>query len=268
MALPGPGAGQLDTSRPSIARIRDYWLGGTHHDEADRGFAEQIVVCAPHLPYLVRAQNAFVRRLVRYLIERGVRQFLDLGSGIPDVGAVHRVAHEVDPGAKVVYVDLDPAIEQDSAELLAGVDNVTLLRADVRRTDDVLGAPAVNELIDFAQPVAVLRIEFLLHLQDSEDPADLVASYSSALASGSYLGIAHFSQDEQLQEGLTLFSRMFGAPPAVTLREPCELVGFFTGMDLVEPGIVPVPLWKPGPSDEHVRNPELVQVHAGLGRKS
>lgn len=254
-------------AHPSIARIRDSWLGGTHHDDADRGFADQIVVCAPHLPYLVRAQNAFVRRLVRYLTDRGVRQFLDLGSGVPDINAAHRVAHEVDPEAKIVYVDLDPTIAQDSADLLAGTGNAAFVRADVRRPDEVLGAPEVTDLIDFGEPVAVLMIEFLLHLQDSENPAGLVAAYMDAVPSGSYLGISHFSQDDQLHEGLTLFSRMFGAPPAVKLRDPGELVRFFDGVEIVEPGIVPVPLWHPEPGDEQVRNPELVRVHAGLGRK-
>lgn len=267
MTLPVEAAGGAGLDPPSIARIRDHWLGGSHHREVDRKFADQILVCAPQLPYLVRCQRAMVRRMVQYLVESGVRQFLDLGSGVPTEGYVHEVAQDAEPESRVVYVDIDPGIVHDGRELLADHDNVTFLQADIRQPDQVLESPELHRLLDLSEPVAVLMTETLLHIPDSDNPAAVVAAYKDAICSGSYLGLSHFSENELLLSGLTLFSRMFGLPPAVTLREPEQLAGFFTGLDLVEPGIVPVPLWRPVAGEETDRNPELAGVYVGLGRK-
>src|SRR5690349_13912576 len=120
MALPIEAAGERGGAKPSIARVRDYWLGGRHHREVDRHFAENTAMCAPHIPYLVRAQRALLGRMVRYLLEQGVRQFLDLGSGVPTLGHVHEIAQALDPSARVVYVDHDPGVAADGRYLLEG----------------------------------------------------------------------------------------------------------------------------------------------------
>lgn len=252
---------------PSIARIRDHWLGGSRHSAADRTFAEHIVVCAPHLPYLVRCQRAMLGRLVQYLVAHGVRQFLDLGSGVPTTNHVHKVAQAADPQCRVVYVDIDPSVADEGRHLLEGNPRTAFLHEDVRDPERVLDAPELRELINLDEPVAVLMIETLLHFADAENPAAIVRGYVDAMSSGSYLALSHFGEDEQLNAGLNLFSQMYGAPPAVTLRDPAQFEGFFAGVDLVEPGIVPVPLWHPDPDDDIGHNPEKAAVHIGLGRK-
>jgi len=256
-----------DVDQPNISRIRDYWLEGTHHTEIDRGFGDDIALCAPHLPYLVRIQRALTRRLVHYAIENGVRQFLDLGSGVPAGGNVHEVAQEIEPACRVVYVDLDPGIAREGSSLLAGNARSAYLHADIREPAQILEAPELRALLDLAEPVAVLMIETLLHIPDSDDPAAMVTAYTEPLCSGSLLAIAHFSPSEELTTGLSMFDRMFGAPPSVNLREPDQFESFFTGLELVAPGIVPAPLWHPASDDDMARNPELAQVHVGLGRK-
>ena len=267
MASPTEAPG-FDGTYPSIARINDFWLEGTHHSRDDEDYAGRIELCAPHIPYLVRASRNLTGRMVRYLVERGVRQFIDLGSGVPTQGHVHEVAQLLAPGARVVYVDLDPGVVADSRELLAGNDQVAYLQLDVTDRDAVLGDPATRALIDFSEPVAVLLIETLLYLPDAADPAALVASYVDALPSGSYVGMSHCGEDSQLRQGLDMFSRMFGQPPNVSLRERDELAAFFAGLELVDPGVVPVLLWKPANEDDRGRNPELAHMYAGLGRKA
>ncbi|WP_246127944.1 SAM-dependent methyltransferase [Amycolatopsis rhizosphaerae] len=256
------------TSYPSMARINDHWLEGSCHGQADRDYADQIVVCAPHIPYLVRASRQLVGRMVRYLMDQGVRQFLDLGSGIPANRHVHEVAQEADPDVRVVYVDLDPRVAADGRRLLEGNDHAAFLEADIRDPDAVLNHPDFTRLIDLEQPVGVLIIETLLYLPDTDDPAGLVASYLDRLPSGSYLGMSHCGEDEQLRKGLNIFSRMFGTPPPVTLREREEFQTFFHGLELVDPGVVQVTLWNPLTEEDMGRNPELAHMYAGMARKN
>lgn len=253
----------------AIARARDVWLDGSHHrDRADLEFAENIALVAPHIPYLVRAQRAMLRRMVRYLVGQGVKQFLDLGSGIPACGHVHEIAQAIDPACRVVYVDNAPGIAKDGKEIVADNDRVAYLCADFRHVDEIVGAVGTSRLIDLEQPAAVLLIETLLHLPDSDDPDSTVARYVDVLARGSYLGISHFGITEAIEAGFEMFNRMFGsAPPVVFLRDVERVRDFFAGLELVEPGLVPLPLWRPDPDDVIDRDPELAQVYAGLGRK-
>ncbi|MBK1786987.1 SAM-dependent methyltransferase [Prauserella cavernicola] len=266
MALPVGTEGQHEAEQPSIARVHDCWLEGSHHTELDRKYADHIALCAPHVPYLVRESRQLLRRMVAHLVDQGVRQFLDLGSGIPTEGHVHEIAQSLDPACRVVYVDNDPNVVADGAALVADDPGVAFVEGTILDAAGILGAPETRELLDLTQPVAVLMIETLLYLHDEQNPGAVVRSFVDAVPSGSYVGIVHFSQNEELDQGLNLFSRMFGAPPIVTLRDREVLVDFFAGLELVEPGIVPVPLWRPDDEDT-VRNPETVQVHAGLGRK-
>ncbi|TNC22202.1 SAM-dependent methyltransferase [Amycolatopsis alkalitolerans] len=256
------------TRYPSIARVNDCWLEGHNHGPDDVEYAGRIELCAPHIPYLVRASRALTGRMIRYLVEHGVRQFIDLGSGIPTQRHVHEVAQELNAGCRVVYVDLDPGVVADGRAILSDNDNAVYLHADVRDRDAVLGDARTRALIDFTEPVALLAIETLLYLPDSDDPGGLVASYLAALPSGSYLGMSHCGENSQLSEGLDMFSRMFGQPPVVTLRERDELERYFGDAEVVEPGVVPVLLWHPLTEEELGRNPELAHMYAGLGRKA
>ncbi|MEC3979202.1 SAM-dependent methyltransferase [Amycolatopsis sp. H20-H5] len=264
-SVPAPAGNHVGL--PNIARIRDYWLGGSNHTEADSGLADQIALCAPHLPYLVRVQRALIRRLVGFAVERGVRQFLDLGSGVPMGGTAHEVARELDPACRVVYVDADPGIVSEGRALLGTASDVAIIQADIRDPAQVFDAPELSGLLDLGQPIAVLVIETLLHIPDSDSPAAMVAAYVDRVATGSYLAISHFGHSEELSNGLGVFEQMFGSPPPVTLRDSHELERFFAGMEKVVPGTVPVPLWRPADDDEVARNPERAQVYVGVARK-
>jgi hypothetical protein len=266
MALPIEEAGERGLAPLNIARVRDYWLGGVHNSQADRDFAAHATMCAPHIPFLVRAQRALLGRMVRHLLGQGVRQFLDLGSGIPTMGHVHEIAHEVDPVARVVYVDSDPGVADDARQLLAGNEYAIVLDVDIREPGTVLAA--ATALLDLTEPVALLVIATLQHIPDSDDPVGVIAAYLDALCSGSYLAIVHHGPDPQLQDGYRLFDQMqLGRRPEVSLRDQALSGMFFSGLELVEPGIVPLVLWRPDPDDELGRNPERLPIHAGLGRK-
>jgi hypothetical protein len=268
MVLPKDASGEQGVGKPSIARIRDYWLGGEHHSETDRAYADYAAACTPHIPYLVRAQRQLLGRMVRYLVGQGVRQFLDLGSGLPTVGHVHEVAQAVEPASRVVYVDNDPGVVEDSRDLLAGNDLATLVDVDMRAPHRVLEAPQTRELLDPDEPVAVLAIATLQHLPDSDDPPGVIAAYRDTMCPGSYLAVSHLGPDEQLLAGHKLFDQMrLGERPDVSLRDPESIATLFAGLELVDPGIVPLVLWRPDPDDDLGRNPERHPVYAGLGRK-
>jgi SAM-dependent methyltransferase len=266
-AVWAPGVNGPD--KPSTARIRDYWLGGSHNTDADHVLADQILVCAPHLPYGIRIQRAFLRRVVRHLVMSGIRQFVDLGSGAPTVGNVHEVAHAVDPECRVVYVDLDPVVVAEGRDLLAGNDNIVYLQADLRRPDQVLDAAEVGALLSLDEPVAVLMVDVLHFVPDSDNPGGLIGRYLDALSPGSYLAVSHMGEDDGILAAMTMFGRMFGAPlPTLTFRGPGRIAEFCGSLDLVDPGVVPVPLWRPDGTDPDTdRNPEQFQGCAVLARK-
>jgi hypothetical protein len=267
MVLP-EAAGEQRVGKPNIARIRDYWLGGQHHSGLDRDFADHISACIAHIPYLVRAQRALLERMVRYLVGQGVRQFLDLGSGLPTCGHIHEIAQGIDPASRVVYVDTDPGVVEDGRRLLAGNQNAALVGVDIREPDRVLNAPETRRLLDLSEPVAVLVIATLQHIPDSVDPAAMIAAYRDAMCSGSYLGVSHLGPDEQLVAGYKLFDEMqLYERPDVSVRDRASIAILFSGLELVEPGIVPMILWHPDPDDELGRDPERLPVFAGLGRK-
>ncbi|WP_232285257.1 SAM-dependent methyltransferase [Saccharomonospora xinjiangensis] len=178
------------------------------------------------------------------------------------------MAQEVNPACRVVYVDLDATLAADAEELLAGTSGARFVVADCRDVDAVLDHPVVREVLDPARPFAVLMTELLLHVPDSERPEELVSAWVEAMPGGSHLVISHFGEDEDVLAGFRIFERLrFGRFPEVSLRPRQRVAEFFAGLDLVEPGVVPAPLWRPGPGDETVLNPEDVRMFAGIGRK-
>jgi hypothetical protein len=262
-ASSGPGLGGLN-----VARMNDYWLGGRDHSEMHREFADRVAIAAPYLPYLVRAQRALLQRMVRHLMDQGLRQFLDLGSGLPTAGHVHEIAQDRDPAARVVYVDFDSSIVDDGHRLLAGNDNAALLETDIRQPRTVLDILRERRLLDLREPVAVLAIAVLQHIPDSDDPAGVITAYLDAMCPGSYLALSHYGPDEHLTKGITRFSQLnFGQVPAVTFRDRTSVALFFAGLELVEPGIVPIIKWRPDPDDDPGINPEQHPIFAGVGRK-
>jgi S-adenosyl methyltransferase len=252
---------------PGLARFRDYCLGGSHHSERDRAAADRILVVAPQLPYLVRQKRLMQQRMVRYLIQHGVRQFFNFDAGVPTMGHIHEVAQPLVPDARVVYLDNDPAIVQIGQNLLEGDERTAYLHADARCAEHILNHPDLRRLINLQEPVAIMMLDTLLHVPDRDDPAVLIAPYTKAVCSGSYLALSQFSQTQHMRDGLTLFTQMYGQPPAIPFREPEQLAHLFTNLDLVEPGIVPVPLWHPDPGEDLTPDSERIRVYAGLGQK-
>jgi S-adenosyl methyltransferase len=252
----------------STAGIRDCWLGGSHHSALDRKIAEHILVGAPHLAHVVRVYRAVLGRVVRYLVGMGVRQFLDLGSGLPTAGNVHQVAQDFNPGCRVVYVDIDPGVVAEGHHVLAGNHGAAIVRADLRQPEQVFDATRICGLLDLGEPVAVLAIDVLHHIPDFDNPARFIVDYMDTLCSGSYLSVAHSDHDEALITGLAIFRDFYHIPvPPLTFRNLAQLTGFFNGLDLVTPGIVPIPLWRPELYEALSLDPESFPAYCGVGRK-
>jgi hypothetical protein len=255
--------------KPSVARMYDYFLGGYHNFAVDRKAAEAAVAIYPEFPLVMQANRAFLRRAVQYLLAHGVRRFLDLGSGIPTVDNTHQVARRVDPDAMTVYVDNDPIAVAHSGSLLRDEPNATIVEADVVDYPRVLANPAVKELLRPGEPVGLLMV-FLLHfVLDNEQAYDLVRGLTDALPSGSYLVMSHGTQDnvpKDVEDKLrTLYS---GTTNPVRPRSRAEFERFFEGLELVDPGVVYVPCWRPeAPDDLLVQQPERAIGLAAVARK-
>ncbi len=256
--------------RPSPARIYDYHLGGAHNFAADRQAAEQIAAIMPELPLIMRANRAFLYRAVRYLADAGIRQFLDLGSGIPTVGNVHEIAQRAAPGSRVVYVDIDPVAVAHGQALLAGDEDAAAIEADLRDVQGVLGHPEVHRLIDFSRPVGVLMVAVLHFVPDHDVPVDIVARYRDAVASGSYLVLSHAaaSEEEQAPAGADEATAAYSRDVMeATLRTRAEVAALFDGFETVEPGVVYVSQWRPESTDGQGEPAERLAQLVGVGRK-
>lgn len=243
----------VDVTRPSVARMYDYYLGGSHNFEADRAAAKQVEQIFPGIAVSAQANRSFLRRVVRHLVADGVDQFLDLGSGIPTVGNVHEIAQQDNPSARVVYVDFEPVAVSHSNALLADNPNATALLADLRTPSSVLDA--AREVLDFSRPVAVLIIAALHFVPDSDDPYGAVAQYMAAFPAGSYLAITHGTWDsltpEEAAEAKKVAQIYSSSDNKLTVRSHAEVSRFFDGLELLEPGIVPVNDWRPDAYENH-----------------
>jgi S-adenosyl methyltransferase len=263
---PGWVPAEVDLNRPSPARIYDYLLGGSHNLAADRAVADELIRAMPDAPAGARANRAFLYRAVRYLVAAGVRQFLDLGSGIPTAGNVHEVARRAAPDAKVVYVDMDPVAVAHSRALLADDPNATVLQADIRTGAALLEDAAVAGLLDLDRPVALLMVAILHAIPDSDGPHTLVASLRDRIPSGSYLALGHGTSDSRPEEGRIAIELSRRTTTPLTARPHAEVLRFFDGFDLVDPGLVFVPRWRPEEGQQDP-NPERAANYGGVGRK-
>ncbi len=245
-----PGNGIPADIRTDIAhpaRVYDYWLGGKDNFAADRAAAEQVMQFMPEILDTVRGNRQFLVRAVGFLRDAGIRQFIDIGSGLPSSPNVHEVAGAGGTGARVVYVDSDPMVFLHAEALMAGNDTTAVVRADMRDVDEVLSG--AGKLIDFGQPTGLLFVGCLHHLVDSDDPAGLVARYLTALAPGSYLVISH-ATDEPSPQKMRANSEVAESSGAVLIpRGRDAILGMFNGRELVEPGLVLVSYWRPEGGD-------------------
>jgi len=262
----------IDTSVPNIARMYDYWLGGKDNFAADREAAERQERAIPQLPWLARENRAFLRRAVRFLAAEGITQFLDLGSGLPTNQNVHEVAQQVNPDARVVYVDLDPVVVSHAQALLSS-SRTAAIRGDVCRPGDIVGAPEVRRLIDFSQPVAVLILSVLHAIPDSADPAGAVAMLRQVMAPGSYLVIthaavspAHVVGTRRLSGAARELEEAIKATAEVPGRTSDEIAGFFGDLTLVEPGLTDVWAWRPDGLAAAMPT-DFMQILGGVARK-
>jgi hypothetical protein len=258
----------VDTQRANVARVYDYLLGGTHNFGVDRDHARTLTAIEPEMPDVARANRAFLGRAVRFLADAGVRQFLDIGSGVPTAGNVHEVARDVAPEARVVYVDTDPVAIAHSKSILAGDDRATIIEADLREPETILCHPEIDQLIDFDQPVGLLLVSVLPFIRDEENPGDLVKTLTRPLVSGSYLTISHATSDHRPASAVEAVRKLYArATASANLRGHAEIRGFFDGFDLIEPGLVFVPLWRPDRPAPFIDRPERSLNYAGVGRK-
>jgi SAM-dependent methyltransferase len=238
---------EFDLDRPNAARMYDYWLGGAANLAVDRELAQRMIAIDPAVVDIARANRSFLRRAVRYCVANGVNQFLDLGSGIPTVGNVHDIAQRADPRARVAYVDIEGIAVADGKQLLEHNPLASATQADLRDTEAVLAAPTVAELLDLSQPVALLALMVLPYLPD--DPADIIARYRAHLAPGSFLVVSHLTGDEREINMPALAS----ADPniRVHLRSRAEIVALLDDAQLIDPGVVGAPDWRPDDPHEH-----------------
>jgi hypothetical protein len=260
------GAAGLDTSVAHIARVYDYWLGGKDNFAADREAAEQVIAAYPGILRDVRAQRAFLASAVRYLAgQAGIRQFLDIGTGIPTASNTHEVAQGVQPDSRVVYVDNDPMVLAHARALLVGTTAPTAyIDADLRDTGKIL--PEAARLLDFREPVAVMLISVLHLIPDEDDPPAIITRLLEAVPSGSWLALSHPARDVhagQVAEAADRFNQL--APGTATLRTRDEILRLFDGLELLEPGLVQVQRWRPGSAAPG--HGEQVAGYCGLGRK-
>ncbi|MEU7282174.1 SAM-dependent methyltransferase [Streptomyces sp. NPDC045431] len=262
----------IDISVPSVSRIYDYYLGGSHNFEVDREAARRAMEFMPGLPKIMQSNRAFMRRAVRYAVSEGITQFLDIGSGIPTFGNVHEIAQGARPDARVVYVDHDPVAVAHSKAVLEGNEHAAVVAADLRKPQDILAAPETTALLDLDRPVALLLVAVLHFLEDADDPQRSVAELRDALAPGSLLIVTHASY-----EGVPVPQERAGGAVGVyrdirnplVMRSQEEVTRFFDGFELVEPGVVSMPHWRPEPdSPVEQEDPYAFAGFAGVGRKA
>ncbi len=259
----------LDTSVPSGARAYDYLLGGAHNLPADREMAAQVERAVPGARHVARINRAFLARAVRFMIGQGIRQLLDIGSGIPTVGNVHEIAQQKAPECRVVYVDKDLIAFEHSQLILDGNERTTAIQADLREPAVILHHKETRHLLNFDEPIGLLFLLVLHWIPDEDDPHALMARYRDALAPGSCLAIAHMTDELQKERASTLAGTVNRSrSDQLVPRTRADITAFFGDFELVEPGLVPAGLWRPDGVGGITEDPDLSALSlAGVARK-
>jgi len=260
---PPPG---VDARSANIARVYNAFLGGKDNFAADRQVVESVVRVVPEAPVIARANRAFLRRAVRYLVgEAGITQLLDIGSGLPAAGNVHEIAHELNPAVRTMYVDNDPVVHVHGQALLADAVTTEVVTADLRRPAELIELPEIQTFLDLGQPMGLLLTAVLHHVNDKEDPAGIMTALREAMAPGSYLVLSSFAwpgpehpgEAQLVEEVERILRDQLGTG---YWREPDVVQEWFGDWTLVEPGLVPLAEWRPDGTGE----PPLV-VHGMIG---
>ena len=262
---------EIDTTKPSASRVYDLYLGGTHNYPVDRAFVEQATTICPFVPDMARHNRRFLRRAVQFAVGSGIRQFIDVGSGVPTAGNVHEVAHAIAPTTRVVYVDNDTEAVVTAQEMLEDSKAASAIAGDLRHPDAIFGHPEVARLIDLDKPVGLLIVAVFHFISPMDRPHALLRRYLDRLAPGSYVALSHITVDDATplaREQLENLEREYGntSNPAF-LRTRGEFTGLFDGLDIVDPGVVYASDWRATePVDPH--DPARPCFYAAVGRKS
>lgn len=262
-----------DTSRPAPARIYDYMLRGDNHFQTDIVAAERILSAVPEIRDCAWSNRGFHQRAAKWIAERGVRQFIDIGSGLPTVGNTHEVVQKVSPGARVIYVDNDPMVAEQGGQLLAQDRSTRVICADLREPESILDHPEVTGLIDFREPAGLLLTAVMMFVSDDSEPWAQVARYVDALAPGSYLALSHLTDDYKPPVTAERFRAVFdGATERLYFRSRAGITRFFEGLELVppyagaEPGICYTGVW--GAEDPVLADSDGARwLYCGVARK-
>jgi S-adenosyl methyltransferase len=257
----------VDLTRPSAARMYDYYLGGAHNFGVDRELANKILALFPDGPLIAQANRAFLHRAVRFMLDEGVHQFLDIGSGIPTEGNVHEIAQQATPDARVLYVDNDPVAVAHGELLLRGNTQAGVLQADIRRPQEILDAPALGEVLDLTRPVGVLMIAVLHFVAPEDKPEVLIGRLRELLPPGSFLAISHGTGMGRTAN-FAAAKELYKTAAPITFRSHDDVRALFDGWDLVEPGVVWLPEWRPSWPDEVGDDPASTMLAAAVGRRS
>ena len=259
---------QIDTTVAHAARVYDYWLGGKDNFAADRALGDAMVQAIPTLPAMAKANRAFLGRAVRWLAaEGGIRQFLDIGPGIPTAGNTHEVAQAIAPETRVLYVDHDPLVLAHARALMTSSSQgqAEFIMADLRDPEAILADPALPKTLDMSQPIGLILVAILMYFRDDENPQRMVSTLVDALPSGSYVAVTHPTADFDPAAFHAASAAAEHAGITLVSRSKADIEDFFTGLEIVEPGVVPVLTWHPdnGPPED----PNAAYYWAGLARK-
>jgi S-adenosyl methyltransferase len=258
----------VDTRRANVARVYDYLLGGSHNFLADQDVGRAIAAVDANARALAQANRQFLGRAVRFLSRAGIGQFLDIGSGIPTQGNVHEVAQQADPAARVAYIEVDPVAIAHSKAILADNTGAAIIEADLRDPEKILAHDTTRRLIDFSQPVGLLLVSVLPFIGDDGDPWRIVATMRDALAPGSYLVLCHATDESRpvvAQAAQTAYNRSVATQARV--RSRADILRFFDGFDLLDPGLVSIPLWRPDSPADVPSDPSKFWCLAGVARR-
>ncbi|MEV6503258.1 SAM-dependent methyltransferase [Streptomyces prunicolor] len=262
----GFGAGAIDTGKPQSARMYDYFLGGKDNYPVDWEAAEQVISFFPAVRQMARVNRDFMHRASRLLAERGIRQFLDIGTGIPTRPNLHQVVQAINPGARVVYADNDPIVLRHAEALLHSTPegSTTYIQADVREPQKILAA--AKEQLDFEQPIALSLVALLHLVADEDDPRRIVGELLDSLPPGSYVALSHATGDFDPETWERVVDVYRKGGTAAQVRSRAEFTSFFEGLELVAPGIALAAHWHPEPEEQHGQTNEI-PLYVGVARK-